>query len=65
MMQRPELIDVLADELTPESFYFADNAEGFRAVMAVRSANKAVDFLTVAEQGTLLARPRHWLTARS
>ncbi|MGV2465087.1 UNVERIFIED_CONTAM: DnaB-like helicase N-terminal domain-containing protein, partial [Pseudomonas aeruginosa] len=27
MMQRPELIDVLADELTPESFYFADNAE--------------------------------------
>ncbi|WP_279631007.1 DnaB-like helicase N-terminal domain-containing protein, partial [Pseudomonas aeruginosa] len=31
MMQRPELIDVLADELTPESFYFADNAEVFRA----------------------------------
>ncbi|MCD2916003.1 DnaB-like helicase N-terminal domain-containing protein, partial [Pseudomonas aeruginosa] len=54
MMQRPELIDVLADELAPESFYFADNAEVFRAVMAVRSANKAVDFLTVAEQlGTL------------
>ncbi|ELO0933140.1 TPA: replicative DNA helicase [Pseudomonas aeruginosa] len=50
MMQRPELIDVLADELTPESFYFADNAEVFRAIMAVRSANKAVDFLTVAEQ---------------
>ncbi len=50
IMQRPELIDVLTDELTPESFYFADNAEVFRAVMAVRSANKAVDFLTVAEQ---------------
>ncbi|QIE86764.1 replicative DNA helicase [Pseudomonas nitroreducens] len=50
MMQRPELIDVLADELTAESFYYADNAEVFRAIMAVRSANKAVDFLTVAEQ---------------
>ncbi|MCP1651667.1 replicative DNA helicase [Pseudomonas nitroreducens] len=50
MMQRPELIDVLADELTAESFYYADNAEVFRAIMAVRSSNKAVDFLTVAEQ---------------
>lgn len=50
MMQRPELIDVLADELTAESFYYADNAEVFRAIMALRSANKAVDFLTVAEQ---------------
>lgn len=50
MMIRPELIDTLSDDLTPESFYFAENADVFRAIMATRSAGKAVDFLTVADQ---------------
>lgn len=54
MMSRPELIDTLSDDLTAESFYFAENADVFRGIMAVRAAGKAVDFLTVAEQiGTL------------
>lgn len=54
MMIRPELIDTLSDDLSAESFYFPENADVFRGVMAVRAAGKAVDFLTVAEQiGTL------------
>lgn len=54
MMIRPELIDTLSDDLSAESFYFPENADVFRGVMAVRTAGKAVDFLTVAEQiGTL------------
>lgn len=54
MMIRPELIDTLSEDLSPESFYFAENAEVFRGIMAVRAAGKAVDFLTVADQvGTL------------
>lgn len=54
MMSRPELIDTLSDDLTAEAFYFAENADVFRGIMAVRAAGKAVDFLTVAEQvGTL------------
>jgi replicative DNA helicase len=50
MMIRPELIDTLSDDLSPESFYFAENAEVFRGIMAVRATGKAVDFLTVGEQ---------------
>lgn len=38
MLQRPELIDTLSDDLTPESFYFAENAEVFRGIMALRAA---------------------------
>ncbi|WP_109514779.1 replicative DNA helicase [Pseudomonas ovata] len=49
MMQRPELIDTLADDLSPEAFYYAENAEVFRGIMACRAAGKAVDFLTVAD----------------
>lgn len=49
MLQRPELIETLSDDLSAESFYFAENAEVFRAIMAVRAANKSVDFLTVAD----------------
>lgn len=47
MMQRPELIDTLSDDLTAESFYFPENADVYRAIMALRSAGQAVDFLTV------------------
>ena len=47
MMQRPELIDTLSDDLTAESFYFPENADVYRAIMALRSTGQAVDFLTV------------------
>ncbi|MFJ7787710.1 replicative DNA helicase [Pseudomonas sp. NPDC096925] len=50
MLQRPELIDTLADDLSPESFYFAENAEVFRGILALRAAGKSVDLLTVADQ---------------
>ncbi|WP_160286375.1 replicative DNA helicase [Pseudomonas knackmussii] len=50
MMQRPELIDVLAADLRAEDFHFSDNAEIYRAIQALQSANKPVDFLTVAEK---------------
>ncbi|WP_392889709.1 replicative DNA helicase [Pseudomonas migulae] len=54
MMQRPELIDTLSDDLSAESFYFPENADVYRAIMAVRSAGQAVDFLTVGNHiGTL------------
>ncbi|KJK05326.1 replicative DNA helicase [Pseudomonas tussilaginis] len=54
MMLRPELIDTLSDDLSAESFYFVDNADVFRGIMAVLASGKAVDFLTVSEQiGTM------------
>lgn len=55
MLQRPELIDTLSDDLTPESFYFTENAEVFRGIMALRAAGKAVDLLTVADHIDALA----------
>ena len=50
MLQRPELIDLLSADLRAEDFYFAENAEVYRAILALQLANKAVDFLTVADQ---------------
>jgi replicative DNA helicase len=47
MMQRPELIDTLCEDLSAEAFYFPANADVYRGIMAVRSSGQAVDFLTV------------------
>lgn len=55
MMQRPELIDSLSDDLTAESFYFPDNVDVFRGIMAVRAAGQMVDFLTVGNHIGVLA----------
>ena len=49
MLLRPELIDTLSDDLSAEMFYFADNAEVFRGILAVRAAGKSVDCLTVGD----------------
>lgn len=49
MLLRPELIDTLSDDLTPAAFYFPENAEVYRAIVALRAAGKAIDFLTVGE----------------
>lgn len=49
MMKRPELIDTLSDDLSAESFYFPENAEVYRGIMAVRALRQSVDFLTVGE----------------
>lgn len=54
MLQRPELIDVLSDDLTAEAFYFPENAQVYSAIKALRSAQKSVDFLTVGDHiGTM------------
>lgn len=47
MMQRPDLIDTLSEDLSAEAFYFPANAEVYRSIMAIRSSGQAVDFLTV------------------
>jgi replicative DNA helicase len=49
MMQRPELIDTLSDDLSAEAFYFPENAEVYRAIMALRSMGRSVDYVTVAD----------------
>lgn len=54
MLQRPELIDTLSDDLTAEAFYFPENAEVYRAIMALRSTGKSVDLLTVGEHLNVL-----------
>ncbi|MCR8931118.1 MULTISPECIES: replicative DNA helicase [Pseudomonas] len=47
MMQRPDLIDTLSEDLSAEAFYFPANADVYRSIMALRSAGQAIDFLTV------------------
>lgn len=49
MLQRPELIDTLSDDLSPAAFYFADNEAVYRAIQAVRACGGSVDYLTVGE----------------
>lgn len=47
MMQRPDLIDTLSEDLSAEAFYFPANAEVYRSIIAIRLSGQAVDFLTV------------------
>lgn len=47
MMLRPELVDVLSAEIVGEDFYYAVNAEVFRAILALTSENKPVDAVTL------------------
>lgn len=54
MMQRPDLIDVLADDLKEKDFFFQDNREVFKAIVSLNAIGGNVDFLTVAEKiGTM------------
>ncbi|MBA1200484.1 replicative DNA helicase [Pseudomonas capeferrum] len=55
MLQRPELIDTLSDDLAPESFYFAENAEVYRGIMELRAAGRPVDLLTVSDHIGMLS----------
>lgn len=49
MLIKPELIDILSAELTAEDFFFADNRRVFKAILALQSKGRGVDFLTVAD----------------
>lgn len=42
MMQRPDLIDTLSEDLSAEAFYFPANADLYRSILAIRSAGQAV-----------------------
>lgn len=54
MLIKPELIDVLTGELKESDFFFADNREVFKAIMALKAENASIDFLTVGERIGLL-----------
>lgn len=50
MLKRPELIDTLSSDLSEDDFYFADNRQVFRAIMALNAGRCMIDVITVAEQ---------------
>jgi replicative DNA helicase len=47
MLLRPELIDILSADLAFEDFYFEDNAEIYRGILALHGDNRSVDAVTV------------------
>lgn len=47
MFLRPELIDILAADLVPEDFYYEDNAELYRGILALHGDGHPVDIVTV------------------
>lgn len=47
MLLRPELIDVLSADLAVDDFYFEDNADIYRGILALHGENKPVDAVTV------------------
>lgn len=50
MLQRPELIDILSADIKAEDFFFAENAEVFRAILNTQAAGQSVDFFTIADR---------------
>jgi replicative DNA helicase len=50
MMVKPELIDLLTDEIGEADFYFTENVAVFRAIMALKSEQEQIDCITVAEK---------------
>lgn len=50
MLIRPELIDILSADLKVSDFFFADNRDVFKAIMALKDEGAGIDFLTVAER---------------
>lgn len=55
MLIKPELIDILTSEIKESDFFFSDNRDVFKAVMALKADNASIDFLTVGERIGLLA----------
>lgn len=49
MLIKPELIDILSADLKESDFFFADNRAVFKAILALRSRNRDIDFFTVGE----------------
>lgn len=54
LINKPELIDLLSVDLKASDFHWPANAEIYRAVMAMASERKHIDYITVADSiGTL------------
>ncbi|HCE6855194.1 replicative DNA helicase [Pseudomonas aeruginosa] len=49
MLLRNELIDVLSSDLTPEDFYWPENGDLYRAILALHSDSQPADIVTVGE----------------
>lgn len=54
MLIAPEMIDMLADELTESDFYFRQNALVFRAIMQLKAEQTPIDVITVADKAVIL-----------
>jgi replicative DNA helicase len=50
MLNQPHLIDVLSDDLSPEAFAYADNAELYRLILELQSDGHPVDVITLGER---------------
>lgn len=49
MLIKPELIDILSDNLIEGDFYYEDNRVVFRAIMAMHAHRRDIDALTVGD----------------
>ncbi|MEO4014800.1 replicative DNA helicase [Pseudomonas rossensis] len=54
MLIKPELIEILSADLKTSDFFFADNRAVFDAILALKTQNAGIDFLTVANHIGLL-----------
>lgn len=54
LINKPELIDLLSSDLKATDFYWPQNAEVYRAILALASERKHIDYITVADSiGTM------------
>lgn len=54
LINKPELIDLLSSELRSTDFYWGENSEVYRAILALASEKRHIDYVTVADSiGTL------------
>lgn len=49
MLKQPHLIDVLSDDLAPEAFAYADNADLYRLILTLHNDGEPVDAITLGE----------------
>lgn len=49
MMLKPEMIDALSGELVAEDFYWVENAEIYRGVLALHSAGRKIDAVSIGD----------------
>ncbi len=54
LINKPELIDLLSADLKSTDFHWAQNAEIYRAILALASERKHIDYITIADSiGTM------------